>query len=167
MSIPVFFPIDGIGGWHFSRDSRPLCGAELLAGLWGTGMVASIVNDALCSDCAILRSQYPELQDEPEVETLRGVYIFNLWKTDYYKIGVSKDTMQRLASLQQGNPIPIVYVWESRACSSRRAYYIEHKIHDLYRHSRLSGSQGREWFRLTELDVQRIQGIINSDLAAD
>ncbi len=70
----------------------------------------------------------------------------------YYKIGVAVDVVDRVATLQTGNPrkIDIVFVYEFE-----NSKLIESVLHQRFRDFRISG----EWFCITDNDIDVIKNI--------
>jgi len=80
------------------------------------------------------------------------VYIMNLNKDDYYKIGQTGNGSQRLNEIQSGNP------WaEYTICELvYNASHVEKMLHRLFKEQRLQ----REIFRLSKEDIERSKEII-------
>ena len=67
---------------------------------------------------------------------------------DYYKIGIANDLQNRLASLQTGNPYPLIL----EACFGfPNAVVVEKTLHQSFAGVRKIG----EWFALGQDDIQR------------
>jgi hypothetical protein len=95
---------------------------------------------------------------------LKCIYIIRMHGSDYYKIGVTTNFIQRIRSLQHSNPILLMPVWQSDYCDGSLVHRVECYIHSDYRHRRLSSPHQREWFHLSQQEVKQIRAQIESDL---
>lgn len=83
------------------------------------------------------------------------VYIINQLKTDFYKIGITKNADRRIKQLQTGNPIQLEYKKVFKYSGREKIYRVEKKIHNWlkpYKHQ-------SEWFRLKNYNY--FEGKIN------
>jgi hypothetical protein len=75
-----------------------------------------------------------------------SVYVIRSGNSDLHKIGVSREPLKRLATLQTGNPEKLILM----ACyPCKNPYSAERKIHTRLRRENVNG----EWFRLPSLRV--------------
>lgn len=81
--------------------------------------------------------------------------IYVLQCGESYKIGVSRDTMTRVKTLQCGNPLGIELVYESDYI--KNAYWVESVLHKRFDGQRIKG----EWFYIK--DIQDIIDIVSKE----
>ena len=77
------------------------------------------------------------------------IYILNDGD-EYYKIGLSGNVVDRINSLQSGNPRELKAIYTS--CRLENAAQVEYAIHLAYRHKNVRN----EWFRFSNDDVKTI-----------
>lgn len=76
------------------------------------------------------------------------VYIISAVKTNYFKIGISEDSVaKRLKQLQTGCPLKLRYVYHAYVANM---FQVEKELHKIFSASRVIG----EWFSLTTEQVQ-------------
>jgi hypothetical protein len=78
---------------------------------------------------------------------MENLYIIKC--NDFYKIGVANDLGSRLASLQTGNPYPLVVI---ASFEYPNAGFVERALHQAFAGARALG----EWFKLGEADLEKL-----------
>lgn len=100
-----------------------------------------------CSDkcrMAYIRSQ-PE-QIKPEIKIRRDYLYIVQCKNDYYKIGYTSDTKERLVSMKTSNPFRLRLIFSTRFADP---VSLEEYLHNQYKQYNVRG----EWFKLTHQQV--------------
>jgi predicted GIY-YIG superfamily endonuclease len=87
---------------------------------------------------------------------MNNVYLIKRVDENKYKIGVTKNIVQRLQTLQTANPAPLEII--DLFSSMKWAYKIEADFKRTYRSKRTSG----EWFELTEDEILNFQNFCES-----
>jgi len=87
------------------------------------------------------------------------VYLINIEKTDLYKVGITKNTInERLKSLQTGNPLKLIII---DGYESEKYQKIETIIHRSLKHKKYIPEDFEnllgEWFLLSQEDVSNFK----------
>lgn len=83
------------------------------------------------------------LEAQNKTTYLASVYLINMVGTNFYKIGIAKNTKERIKQLQTGNPLPLEVKYESRVID---AFGFEQELHQQFNTERVLN----EWFELSE-----------------
>ena len=81
---------------------------------------------------------------------LYQIYIIKCSGTDYYKVGVSENALDRVKGLQTGCPFDLTVEMTCTMPSRLAAYTAEAQIHQTLCNQRVRG----EWFELDETTVR-------------
>lgn len=79
-------------------------------------------------------------------------YVYLLKCQDYHKIGIATDVQKRISGMQTGSPYPIMLV---ASVEVDNPLALEKELHSMYSHRH----HRREWFALTEEDVEAIRSL--------
>ena len=83
------------------------------------------------------------------------IYVLRSGGTNRFKIGLSKNVPNRLESLQTGNPETLYLIC---AFPMIDAFTKEQELHKRYKEKRIT----REWFELTEEDIDALMSEVGS-----
>lgn len=124
-------------------------------------LIGSIVDEALCPNCALLRGQtQPPAPEDWHYNT--WLYIINQDRSNLYKIGISRDLRGRLSTLQGANPHPLRVLWKAGRYMYGDARGLELELHRRYAQFRTQTNGQREWFCLTWEQIKEIQKFVDN-----
>lgn len=83
------------------------------------------------------------------------VYMLQMERWGYYKIGITENLDKRVRSIQNGNPIAIDIYYASGWLTKTDARIIEGDAHYTLRQRRSKAPYQREWFELSEWDARQ------------
>jgi hypothetical protein len=86
----------------------------------------------------------------------KSLYVYLLECQGFYKIGITRNVVERLKACQTGNPFEIKLVYYD-FCS--RARTVEGILHALFKDKNVRG----EWFKLSDKDIYTTQQIIEEN----
>lgn len=81
-----------------------------------------------------------------------------------YKIGISQHPLKRLEEIKTQYDVPDAYILETMDVSTRdEVFAVENALHVKYDDCRAAGYKGREWFKLTDKQLQDIREMYSSE----
>lgn len=83
-------------------------------------------------------------------------YVYLLKCQDFYKIGIATDVHKRISGMQTGSPYTILLV---ASVEVDNPLALEKELHAMYSHRH----HRREWFALTEEDVNAIRSLFGAE----
>lgn len=81
-------------------------------------------------------------------------YVYLLKCGEFYKIGVSNRTANRIKNLDVGNPYPITIEMSQKVINNRQ---VERNLHEKFKNRKIKG----EWFKLDKKDIDLVKEMLS------